>query len=306
MLLAAIVLQNLALLAVIAGLLLARGGPFRPRIAIIAAASVFIGGMFLAGVWVYPPPWGRAGYLALFVLASLRFLRRKPLPVRRRRLNGILVAPCLTAVGAVLIWQGIAGRLAPSENHISLAPPLEVSAGHCALSAGASTALNLHYVESGSPAASFEKHSVDFIKANRFGFRTTAGKSFHPKPTSNGEYAVFGAKVVAPCDGTVIESENDRADVRPGHRYRSNDGANLVTLACKGSEVLLAHFRQGSVRVAVGDQIREGMFLGEVGNSGNTEEPHLHIHAQLRSPDGSLSAVPMRFNGRYLARGDCL
>ncbi len=306
MLLAAIAIQNFAILAVIAGLALARGGRSRSRIAIIAGASAFICGLFLAGVWVYPPVWGQAMYLVLFVVVSIRFLWRKPVHDHGLGTIAMLGAALLAAAGVALIWQGVAGRRPPAENHIALTPPLEPSAGFCALSAGASTALNLHYVESGSTAAAFEKHSVDFIKTDRFGFRTRPEKFFDPKPGANTDYAVFGARVLAPCSGTVIESENDRPDVRPGHRYRSRDGANLVTLSCKGREVLLAHFRQGSVRVAVGDVVREGAVLGEVGNSGNTEEPHLHIHAQQRSPGGSLTPVPMRFDGRYLARGDCL
>lgn len=306
MLLVAIAVQNLAILAIIAGIAFSRGGKPRTRIAVIVGAGLFLGGMFAAGVWVFPPPWGGAVYLVLFVAASIRFLQRKPVHHHRRGVIVLLLAALLAFSGAALLWQGIAGRLAPSQHHIALASPLERSAGYCALSAGASSVLNLHYVESGSTAASFEKHSVDFIKVNRYGFRTTDEKIHHPKPAQNADYAVFGAKVVAPCSGTVIESENGRPDVRPGHRYRSQDGANLVTLACKGSEVLLAHFRQGSVRVAVGDEVREGALLGEVGNSGNTEEPHLHIHAQRREAYGSLTPVPMRFDGHYLARGDCL
>jgi murein DD-endopeptidase MepM/ murein hydrolase activator NlpD len=50
-----------------------------------------------------------------------------------------------------------------------------------------------------------------------------------------------------------------------------------------------------------------GTVLGEVGNSGGTDEPHLHIHAQRPGPPGMAMAgdpLPMLIAGRFLVRGD--
>ncbi|TMZ49982.1 M23 family metallopeptidase, partial [Klebsiella pneumoniae] len=52
---------------------------------------------------------------------------------------------------------------------------------------------------------------------------------------------------------------------------------------------------------AEGDVVREGQLLGTVGNSGNTSEPHLHIHAEK---DGE--GVPIRFGGRFLVRNNLM
>ncbi|MEZ7171746.1 M23 family metallopeptidase [Sporosarcina sp. OR05] len=59
----------------------------------------------------------------------------------------------------------------------------------------------------------------------------------------------------------------------------------------------MAHMKEGSVAVAKGDTVTTGQLLGKVGNSGNTSEPHLHIHAEL---DGK--GVPLTFDGRFLVR----
>ncbi|WP_210183628.1 peptidoglycan DD-metalloendopeptidase family protein [Microvirga guangxiensis] len=78
-------------------------------------------------------------------------------------------------------------------------------------------------------------------------------------------------------------------------------------LRCGGFVVLLAHMRAGSVRLKPGDDIKTGDEIGAVGNSGNTGEPHLHIHAQRPGPaDAPLSGdgVPIRFGGRFTARND--
>lgn len=55
--------------------------------------------------------------------------------------------------------------------------------------------------------------------------------------------------------------------------------------------------QKGSIVVKEGDEIKTGQALGKVGNSGNTSEPHLHIHAEK---DGL--GVPITFNNRFLVR----
>jgi murein DD-endopeptidase MepM/ murein hydrolase activator NlpD len=72
--------------------------------------------------------------------------------------------------------------------------------------------------------------------------------------------------------------------------------------------VLLAHLQRGTVRVRRDAPIDTGTVVGLVGNSGNSNEPHLHIHAQRPAPAGgeplSGDPLPMRFDGRYLVRND--
>ena len=49
--------------------------------------------------------------------------------------------------------------------------------------------------------------------------------------------------------------------------------------------------------------------LGEVGNSGNTDEPHLHVHAQRPGRIWDVfigDPLLVTFNGRYLIRNDRL
>jgi len=62
-----------------------------------------------------------------------------------------------------------------------------------------------------------------------------------------------------------------------------------------GRYVVLAHLRRGSVRVHSGQRVRAGQLLGRVGNSGNSSEPHLHVHAQ-DTPDLSAgTGLPIVF-----------
>jgi murein DD-endopeptidase MepM/ murein hydrolase activator NlpD len=82
---------------------------------------------------------------------------------------------------------------------------------------------------------------------------------------------------------------------------------NHVLLRCAQADVLLGHLQPASLRVRAGAMVAVGDWLGSVGNSGNTGEPHLHIHAQGRgTSDAPLGGEPhpLLFNGRVPVRGD--
>jgi hypothetical protein len=106
--------------------------------------------------------------------------------------------------------------------------------------------------------------------------------------------------------------ENTLLDVAPGHPIAKNADAagNHVVLRCGAYRVVLAHLQRGSVVVELGANVSVGDRLGLVGNSGNTTEPHLHIHAvagDAEDRDHLLwlsTGVPLKFDGRFLVRGD--
>lgn len=96
----------------------------------------------------------------------------------------------------------------------------------------------------------------------------------------NESYLVYGRTLHAPCDGTVVSAASHIDDQEPGSiRYQPPYG-NHVFIDTGTEIVKLAHLRRGTVTVKTGDPVRAGQMLGEVGNSGNSTEPHLHIHAE--------------------------
>jgi hypothetical protein len=127
-------------------------------------------------------------------------------------------------------------------------------------------------------------------------------------PTALDRFAIFGTPVYAPCDGPVTATQDTLPDLVPPARDTTNKAGNYVMLRC-GAEayVLLAHLKQGSLTVQPGDSVATGAHLGAVGNSGNSWEPHLHVHAQ-RGPGGATildaDPRPMTFDGRFPIRND--
>lgn len=144
-----------------------------------------------------------------------------------------------------------------------------------------------------------QKYAIDIV---RFGDN---GRLFEGEGIANTESYTFGATVIAPVDGTVVHLVDSLPDVKITERDKL--AGNHVIIRFQDSlYVALAHLRQGSIRVNTGDIVTTGDILAEVGNSGNTDFPHLHIHIQntpVYDIDESRS-YPVRFRNfkrmRYL------
>ncbi len=158
------------------------------------------------------------------------------------------------------------------------------------LNGGRSVLLNGH-----SPN---ESNAVDFQRFGTNG-RTHTGGGDAPLT----DYPGFGMPVLAPADGRIIEVTDGYADTPPG--TNGDHANNLVVNIGAGRYVVLAHLKQGSVTVQVGDVVRRGQPLAAVGNTGHTNEPHLHLQIQ-DSPTGKEDAdrtYPMAFRNVHITRG---
>lgn len=130
----------------------------------------------------------------------------------------------------------------------------------------------------------------------------------------------WGEAVHAPFDGEVVGAADgwpDRErlnlpldllrtlffarDATP-EDYRPLTG-NYVLLEGEPGVAFLAHLRRGSVRVGVGQTLREGEVLGAVGNSGNSTSPHLHFHLMDSRDPFKAAGLPCRFRRYERFRG---
>jgi murein DD-endopeptidase MepM/ murein hydrolase activator NlpD len=107
----------------------------------------------------------------------------------------------------------------------------------------------------------------------------------------------WGARIYAPLDAIVLSARDDVADretfapardlwtafVRDPWVHRRDPMAlagNHIVLRAGRVEVLLAHLRQRSLRVAVGQIVNTGQVIGDIGASGNVVAPHLHLETR--------------------------
>jgi hypothetical protein len=129
----------------------------------------------------------------------------------------------------------------------------------------------------------------------------------------------FGAPVLAPAPGTILLADDRHLDRAPGDPG-STDEANYVLIQhADDLFAKLAHLRQGSLRVRPGDHVEAGQVVAQVGNSGQSDAPHLHVHFQglVRDATGAIveePPLPALFSGytvtsnlgvrRSVTRGD--
>jgi Peptidase family M23 len=114
--------------------------------------------------------------------------------------------------------------------------------------------------------------------------------------------ASWDSTILAPCDGMIVHVENRCSDAPPGaaQRDRKKPFGNYVSIQTERGYVILAHLRQGSVSVRVGERVQTGVPIGRCGNSGNSRRAHLHVHAQNRPSEAIATAdgVPIAFLDR--------
>ncbi|WP_291238878.1 M23 family metallopeptidase [Gemmobacter sp.] len=109
-----------------------------------------------------------------------------------------------------------------------------------------------------------------------------------------------GVAVLAAAPGVVRGARDGRPDISvsdPGAPPLDGmDCGNGVAIQHEGGyETQYCHLKQGSLRVKPGDRVEAGTPLGEVGLSGNTEFPHLHL--TLRQNGVAIDPAAPRLRG---------
>jgi murein DD-endopeptidase len=121
------------------------------------------------------------------------------------------------------------------------------------------------------------------------------GNEFHDDTKTNENFFGYGAEVLAVADGSVSDLKDGLPD-NVGGTERDNrtitlDNAfgNYVILDLgHGRFAAYAHLQPHSFRVKLGDKVRAGQTLALLGNSGNSDAPHLHFQlVDANSPFGS-------------------
>lgn len=294
------------------GLLLLQGGTkarsqlsWLLKMLLVAAA---LGAVSLMGLWyVLLPWWMPYGYWLAWVWISIATYRTAGKLPRWPKRNVWAISPIFIYGGligflSIQIFQAAIGYVPPSAELVSLTFPLRNGTYQVA-NGGSHQSISSHMMTlTGERFRPYrgQSYAVDIVKLNRFGTRSTG-----LLPQAIERYKIYGEPVYSPCDGRVVTTFNDAPDMVPPLPDREHMSGNFVLLRCEAADVLLAHFRPSSIEVAVGDAVEIGQRLGEVGNSGNSNEPHLHIHAQRPGSkatpfDGD--PLPVVFDGRYLVR----
>jgi murein DD-endopeptidase len=110
------------------------------------------------------------------------------------------------------------------------------------------------------------------------------GKVVRGDLSENQNWISYGEKLLAVADGivkVVIDNIPDNKPLSPERAVpmnRETHVGNCVVLDVGNDHyALYAHMKAGSIPVRVGDKVKRGAVIGQIGNSGNSEAPHLHF-----------------------------
>lgn len=161
--------------------------------------------------------------------------------------------------------------------------------------------------------------AVDFFRTNEDG-RINEGDALD----ATGFFG-FGADVLAAADGEVVfivdDETQDRAAYlpKPGEspqqtaarvsrhnmqRYATNfrraAAGNIVTIRHEADGKVeyssYGHLKSGSVRVSVGDTVRRGQPIAEVGDTGDSAAVHLHFQLNTEADVFASKSLPVTFS----------
>ena len=152
---------------------------------------------------------------------------------------------------------------------------------------GASPHRSARLAIDGSHLLAFEAFAIDWIKLEGGAFYAGDG-------TRNEDHFAFGEAVFSVADGTVIYVQDGVPEnvpfTLPRLQSPADYGGNQVMVHLDSGEyAFYAHFQPGSVRVQPGDRVATGDILGLLGNTGNSDAPHLHFQLSA-GPDVFTSA----------------
>lgn len=278
---------------------------------VLAVAAVLLG-LALAALWTMPPYWVPYIYYGVFALIVVFHLWQG-----RFRGNGLwrvsagqallfLPAVGLGCLGGYMAYMAYEGRAMPAVETVDIAPPFGPGT-YLVAHGGSNVMVNVHLKTLDKAVERFrpwqgQSRALDIFRISPLGIHKTGWL-----PTDPTRYTTYGTPVLAPCDGEIAKVVDGLEDMQVPVMDREHMAGNYVAINCGQFYVLLAHLRKNSTAVSTGDQVAVGDVLGEMGNSGNSSEPHLHVHAQRGLPEQAAFAgepLALTIDGEFPVRND--
>lgn len=142
-----------------------------------------------------------------------------------------------------------------------------------------------------------QKYAFDFVKVDN------QNKTYAKSSRKNINYYCYEQEIISPANGEIVQVIDGVDDNEPGYLNGYWVAGNTVIIKhSKNLYSFLAHFKQNSICVKVGDKVKTGQLLGLCGNSGNSSEPHLHFHLQDQANTLFASGIKCSFKNVKLIK----
>ena len=202
---------------------------------------------------------------------------------------GVTVARPMPPLVPANLTERIATTSVQTRTPVSISPPLTgerwVDANSCCDMTPHRMAIN----PINGKLWAAERFAIDFVQIG------TDGRVFTGDKANVESYPYFGAEIRAVADGPVVAVLDGQPEQTPGVTPRGltleqYGGNHIVQDIGDGNYAFYAHLQTESIKVKPGDQLSTGQAVAALGNSGNSDAPHLHFHV-MDGPD------PLAANG---------
>jgi len=134
-----------------------------------------------------------------------------------------------------------------------------------------------------------ERFAIDYLQL------MPDGKLYDGNRAELASYPYYGTDVHAVATGPVVAVVDGQPEEVPfappkGLTLAQYPGNHVVQDLGNGNYALYAHLETGSITVKPGQQLTAGQPIAHLGNTGNSDAPHLHFHV-MSTPD------PLRSDG---------
>jgi hypothetical protein len=237
---------------------------------------------------------GPGGSAMIFIDASYSMARKPPKAIS----HAISLAWADPENSSELIRQtfiGVSSRVS-RQRPVVLTPPLRGAKwvavnGCCTMNAhrGATLAID-------GTVRVPERFAIDFVQLN------AQDRLFTGPLNDLFSYGYYWAPVRAAAPGRVVGVRRNMPEqvpgaLPPGATIQMAGGNYVVVDIGHGRYAFYAHLATRSVRVKRGQKIKTGQVLGLLGNTGNTDGPHLHFHVMNSPSPLQSSGLPFVFRG---------
>ena len=232
---------------------------------------------------LFDPPGGIVWVLAVIGLVLVGYLLSRTAPVANTRAPAVLRAP----VHGRWLATNSPGQQVPSHGTATRGQRYAVDLSHPTVAEDMTTKVN------------------------------PAGVRMALRGTRPEEFTCFGEPVYAMAGGTVLQASDGQRDKRARNTWiglvwmlivegtvreliagsRAVLGNRVVVQHEDGTFAAYAHLRRDSVAVVPGQRVEAGELLAEVGNTGNTTEPHLHVQLMDRARVDAAAGIPFVWGG---------
>jgi murein DD-endopeptidase MepM/ murein hydrolase activator NlpD len=135
--------------------------------------------------------------------------------------------------------------------------------------------------------------AIDFVQVD------ATGHAFTGDQRVLANWVCFGKPVLSVAPGRVIEAVDAYPDnvppSKPPFTLQGAGGNHVLVDLGDGRYAFYGHLERGSVAVYEGEFVFRGQQLGLLGNSGNSEGPHLHFQVSDRASATPLAAIGLPF-----------